>query len=363
MLPAPVRTLTHVGLFLLCTVGPALAATPEITAELRARTEADQHRGWPSTGVNDDTVSMRSYLRTRINLNLPMDSLTRIFVQLQDSRMYGSDSGISGGLTNDMNLGVHQAFVQLRHWIWHRLETTVGRQELNYGNQRLIGAVGWNNVGRSFDGARASLKFENVTLDAVAATTVERDDPSGQKGAGSDQMLGVFAVKWPKSVVELMAVVELDGRRLDPADVKARALERGTLAAYSARTFGERFDYIANLALQGGTVDTGAGERDIEAYLLALELGVTLPGRAKARFALGVDHASGDDGGDSTKAKEFNNLYYTGHKFRGYMDNFIAPATNPQGALAATSGAGRAPKRRSAVRAPMRVSWPSGRAA
>jgi len=339
MLPAHLRTVVATSLMTFCVAGAAFAVTPEISAELRARTEADWHRGWPQS-AGDDTVSMRSYLRTRVNLNLPMDSLTRIFVQLQDSRLYGSDPGISGGLANDMNLGVHQAFVELRHWIWHRLETTLGRQELNYGNQRLIGAVGWNNVGRAFDGAKASLAFDKVTLEGVAATTMERDDPSGKQGAGADQMLGAFAVKWPKSQVELMAIVDLDSRRLDPMDVKARALERGTLAAYSARKFADRFDYIANLALQGGTVNSGSGDKDIEAFLVTAELGMTIPGRAKARLALGIDHASGDDGKDTTKVKEFNNLYYTGHKFRGFMDNFISPATSPGGSISATAGPG-----------------------
>lgn len=340
MHPACPRILSVALLLTALSTSPASAVTPEISAELRARTEVDRHRGWPATGVNDDTLSTRSYLRTRIDLNLPMDSLTRIYVQIQDSRIYGSEPGISGGLANDMNLGLHQAFVELRHWLWHRLEAAVGRQELAYGNQRLIGPVGWNNVGRAFDGARASLAFNKVTLEGVAATTVERDDPSGKQGSDADQMLGIFAVTWPKSTVELMAAFELDSRRPDSSDLKARALERGTLAAYSARTFASNFDYIANLAVQGGTVNAGNGDRDIEAYLVALELGATVPGRAKARFALGIDHASGDDGQDSTKVKEFNNLYYTGHKFRGYMDNFIAPATTPTGALAATSGRG-----------------------
>ena len=83
---------------------------------------------------------------------------------------------------------------------------------------------------------------------------------------------------------------------------------------------------LTNLAFQGGTWDPDSTfERDIEAYLLTLELGATVPGAAKARFALGVDHASGDDGADTTKAKEFVNLYYTGHKFRGFIDNFLRP--------------------------------------
>ena len=51
----------------------------------------------------------------------------------------------------------------------------------------------------------------------------------------------------------------------------------------------------------------------------------------KARLALGIDYASGDaDPGEGT-FKAFNNLYYTAHKFRGFMDYFLL--SNPSGLL------------------------------
>jgi len=39
--------------------------------------------------------------------------------------------------------------------------------------------------------------------------------------------------------------------------------------------------------------------------------------------AVAVDYASGDDNIADGKAKHYDNLYYTGHKFRGYMDYFV----------------------------------------
>ena len=65
-------------------------------------------------------------------------------------------------------------------------------------------------------------------------------------------------------------------------------------------------------------------ETDIGAYLVAVEGGFTFPGKAKARAAVRLDLASGDDDMTDDKYKGFNNLYYTGHKFRGFMDYFLA---------------------------------------
>lgn len=317
--------------------GDATGGPPEITAQFRVRTEADLHRGFPATSASDDTVNTRSFMRTRLNFDFQKNSTTRLFIQLQDSRVYGSITGTSGGLANDLNLGLHQAYLEFRQWIWHRLEGKIGRQELNYGNQRLIGAVGWHNVGRSLDGGKLALNFRDgrVKLEAGVYTMVERDSLAPPiQGRDQDNTLATLGLFFPKSNVELLLIADVDRTRPTSA---TRKLERGTIALYSARSFGSNFDYITNLALQGGTAHISGQEVDIEAYLVALELGATVPGHAKARFALGLDLTSGDDGTDTTKAKEFNNLYYTGHKFRGFMDNFLGPA-----GTAATRGPGLA---------------------
>src|SRR5690606_22845165 len=48
----------------------------------------------------------------------------------------------------------------------------LGRQELAYGNERLVGAVGWSNVGRSFDAALLRLRDDRVAADLFAAQLV-----------------------------------------------------------------------------------------------------------------------------------------------------------------------------------------------
>ena len=57
--------------------------------------------------------------------------------------------------------------------------------------------------------------------------------------------------------------------------------------------------------------------------MFSLEAGYTFGEESTVRLAALFDYASGDDDPADETFKAFNNLYYTGHKFRGYMDYFL----------------------------------------
>jgi hypothetical protein len=57
---------------------------------------------------------------------------------------------------------LYQAFVILGNAKEFPLTAKVGRQELIYGDERLIGASDWSNTGRSFDAAK--LRYENKSF-------------------------------------------------------------------------------------------------------------------------------------------------------------------------------------------------------
>ena len=57
---------------------------------------------------------------------------------------------------------LHQAYFSVNKLFDLPLNLKLGRMELSYGPQRLIGAVGWHNVGRSFDGGILQLNTEKV---------------------------------------------------------------------------------------------------------------------------------------------------------------------------------------------------------
>lgn len=66
---------------------------------------------------------------------------------------------------------------------------------------------------------------------------------------------------------------------------------------------------------------------DISAFMFTFEAGANLDSLKNARIAGGIDYSSGDDNPDDNKIRYYDNLYYSWHKFRGYMDYFISSAT------------------------------------
>src|ERR1043165_5957489 len=59
---------------------------------------------------------------------------------------------------------LHQAYVTLGNHKEFPLSLKVGRQELSYGEERLVGAFAWNNIGRVFDAAK--VRWQNAWFGA-----------------------------------------------------------------------------------------------------------------------------------------------------------------------------------------------------
>jgi hypothetical protein len=62
-------------------------------------------------------------------------------------------------LESDGPIDLHQAYLTLGNHKEFPLSLKIGRQELIYGDERLVGAFGWNNIGRVFDAAK--LRWQN----------------------------------------------------------------------------------------------------------------------------------------------------------------------------------------------------------
>ena len=99
-------------------------------------------------------------LRTRLRLHAPVTTYASVVIQFQDSRVFGEESNtLTDGSANQMDL--HQAYLRLTASVLGLSVTvTAGRQEVVLGSERLVGAVGWSNTGRSFDALRLFLEPE-----------------------------------------------------------------------------------------------------------------------------------------------------------------------------------------------------------
>jgi hypothetical protein len=231
----------------------------------------------------------------------------RVYLQLQDARAWGSELNTLTDAGAD-NFDLHQGYADLGRT--RAFSARLGRQEFALADERLIGAVGWSNTGRSFDGVRLLGEASGTSWTLFWYNVAERDsllavglNPQLNQGVNDDGwLLGGFAARqFGEATSELTFVV----------DRKAVTDE----------------SYTANLRVHGRS---GGFQYDAAgAYQFGPDRGAWFAS-AKAGFAIGrgsvaaqLDYLSGDDDTDDDKTKAFNTLYATNHKFYGYMDYFL----------------------------------------
>jgi hypothetical protein len=216
------------------------------------------------------------------------------------------------------NVDLHQAYFEIRGAIKDCLRIKAGRFELNYGNQRVFGSVGWSNTGRSWEGGLLSCKSDKGRFDFFTLKRIERNDEDYNRDF---DIYGLYAM-CPKINFDLFAFYEVDS---DSNDYVQEKLKRYNIGFYhncehgnfdgtvqGVHQFGERpFDILPSRTIQ-----------DISAFMFAAEAGYNFEGRGKVRLAAGIDYTSGDDGTDPGEYNAYTNAYFTGHKFMGYMDYF-----------------------------------------
>lgn len=253
-------------------------------------------------GRRDDFVSMR--VRAQVSAALERD--VRVFVQLQDVRLWGEEGGTLSDFRAD-NFDLHQGYVELEGLGAPWLALRIGRQEAAFGEERLIGPVDWSQQGRSFNGVRATARRPWGSLDLLAfklgdrTADARRDDEAffgayGVVGAGAAGALDVYA---------------LHNRARGQATT-----DQGTVGArWAGRAAG--VSYRGEASYQFGE----RGGRDVAAYMLAGSAGVTGAG-GRGGLTLWYDYLSGDGDPSHGEVRVFETLFATNHKFYGYADLF-----------------------------------------
>jgi alginate export protein len=281
----------------------------EISGQVRVRNEVEEK----TLGHNYGTRSFQ-VMRTRIAVDAAVDSNAHAFVQFQDSRMFGDydqfGSLQSGTLNDGENVDIHQAYIQVDRIAVDGVGGKAGRFEFNLGNQRVFGAVGWHNVGRSWEGVQIWYEHSRYKVTGFYLKVFEKNHLRFHRDY--DIYGGVLAIE--SLNLELFGIYEWDAE----PQAGSNALNRISFGGYLKRQH-HQFDVKVNAVYQSGDMH----EVDIAAYMFAGEIGYTFQCERKTRFALGFDIASGDDTPADLESKTYNNLYYTGHAFRGHMDYFV----------------------------------------
>ncbi|MBI4209795.1 MAG: alginate export family protein [Deltaproteobacteria bacterium] len=254
---------------------------------------------------NDKANETFALMRVRAYLDAkPIEGLG-IFLQPQFSREWAQEQSTVANTNNVDDLDLHQGYVDLKGIGSPSLSLRLGRQELAYGDERLIGTFGWSNVGRSFDAAKARWNWDHAWLDGFL---------SWIQSAPDNQFLSGLYGHWDKDEkTDYEAyLLSLNDKN---SGVGGGDLNLYTIGGHLERKFGP-WDYDSEVALQLGE----SGTKDVFAYAAHLDGGYTIDREWQPRLGLEYNVASGDDSPNSGNVGTFNNLSPTNHDKYGYMD-------------------------------------------
>lgn len=274
---------------------------------------------------NKDTKDTNSFVGSRIRLTALVQAQEDVSAKItfQDSRNWGEEVSPTG-LTNSgpQSIDIHEGYVEFKNFLKSPFSLRAGRQELVYGDQRLIGNFNWSNQARAFDAFKVMYACRWVNIDAWTAKRKENDGTTAGNPNLDRDFSGVYSI-WkniiPSATIDLYALQDREGDT--PVGAKPKNIFTfGTRVAGKASSI----DYAVELPTQfgdnGTIVGVSSSNVKVSAYAFAAKAGYTFEGPKETRIGFEYDYASGDNNPNDSMSKTFSNLYPTNHSFYGYMD-------------------------------------------
>ena len=328
-----------------------------LTGQLRPRTELRDGQG--TLQKKGDDAALHTSQRARLNAGYTGYRF-KVFLALQDVRVWGQDASSVNRTTTEVNNGLmlHEAWGEL---ILNdtvskikNLSLKVGRQEIAYDDQKVIGSLDWLQQARRHDAV--VLKFANKgwIADIGAAFNQNRElnvgtlyngipatpnYPAGTNGIGTMYKSFQYAYVGKKFFfgdLSFLFFKDDFNKYTTIAAVKTPVQgvwSRTTTGLYYSINPTRKINLTGSYYYQGGRNKDG---RVLSANLASITSTVQVS--RKLFVGPGVDYLSGTDGTKAVTADSrsnlFDPLYGTPHKFWGYMDYFyVASGFGNQGLL------------------------------
>ncbi len=271
--------------------------------------------------------------RTKIHIGYsPADWFTA-FVEGRHSTASGDERNPS---PDRDTADLHQAYLKFGDAKKFPVALKVGRQELAYGDERLVGALDWGNVGRVFDAVKLRYENPDVWVDAFVSHVVMVWDDHFNKENYADFFSGIYASTKTLIPKQETQIYFLARNVSSGSPTILGAGQTALLTGASPRdiyTFGFRvkslpgqfhgWDYEGELAGQLGDFKATAASPSLDQRAFAAHVagGYTWEKSWGApHVGLEYNFASGDGNSTDGTHGTFDNLFPTNHKFYGFMD-------------------------------------------
>lgn len=294
----------------------------KVNVEMRYRLEARDNYDFSDRADTGATATDTFHLlRTRLMLDAKVSESLRAFAQLQDARIWDSTTAnrFSTGFRDEFD--VRQAYVDLKiKEIAEALTLRAGRQELAYGDQRLVGGFNWSNVAQTFDAVKLIYADKNFTLDGWLGEKVPIDRGNSNNWYDDNEGFHGAYATYKGIDKHLLDLYYLYRNTSEPVTMGPNGTRKLNESTIGFRIKGEKinnFDYTWESAYQFGEF----GSQDVNAYALIALAGYTfseLPW--SPRLGLQWNFATGDEDSTDNERNTFDNLWPTNHLHYGYID-------------------------------------------
>ena len=293
----------------------------ELSGVIRPRAEFRNGYGT----LRDTLLDAASFVsqRTRLGIKYKKDYI-KIGITFYDARVWGDQA-----LKSDVSsVGLAEGWVEIS--LSESIALKIGRQLLNYDNNRLLSPVNWNQIGAAHDLVLFKYRKAAWVFDLGAAY-----NQSGQNKFGTDYselLLNYRTMNFiwlshqiGKTNIAFQGI--LDGYQKE--GTKSTIYLRYT-PGFIVKYKNNGHHLTGRGFYQGGKIQTG---EDVSAWYVNVDGGLAIS--EKMTLIGGAEIFSGNDATDSLRTADhaFNILYGARHKFNGDMDYFSVPITSKRAGL------------------------------
>jgi hypothetical protein len=290
-------------------------ANEVMPAWLRVRGEfRERAEGFRNSGFVHDRDD--AYFLSRLRLTATATGkVVAATVQVQDARVGGKSVGPTGAPFASA-FDLRQAFVDLGS-AKSRVAVRGGRQELAFGDQRLVGHAGWLNAARVFDAARLTIRTRPAQIDVFGASVVRALAGEFDRSGNGNRFAGAYVSSplVPGGTAEPYVFYRRDRNQRAESNVFG-ALEQVTAGSRLVGKLPGRLDYNVEMDLQRGSL----GPDEVRAWAGHWQLRESLRGAGAPRLTAEYNFASGDADPTDGIRGTFDQLYATAHDKYGLAD-------------------------------------------
>jgi hypothetical protein len=309
----------------------------DIGGQVRGRFEYKDYFAVPNESAVDlarkgDSNNSYFLLRERLHLGYTPVSWLKLYGEVQDAGAYGDDRNPSPDNDHAM---LRQAWAGLGDPKEFPLTLKAGRQELIYGDQRLVGTADWLNIGRVFDAVKLRYDSETFWVDAFVSQPVIPDRFEFDESDPHDRFSGLYASS-RKLIPFQESQLYFLSHNVDEHSSTEQSDKLYPLASpRDIYTIGARvkslpqalggWDYEVEVAGQFGRFKYSNTSPSLSQRAFAVHAGggytcTNAPGSPR----LGVEYnfASGDGNPNDNTHGTFDNLFPSNHGLYGIMDFF-----------------------------------------